>query len=513
MTGVVKVVKREGMFIPIKDLTPKLTTRIKKKLSFKFYDEKACKSCEWLPERHCDICDECPAFKAGYELASVHKIGDKGNKYLKVPIGSFPIIADIMEQSGLDVQVRDLSPKKPIKPITFLGKFREGQKAAVQTMAVKKRGVIKAPPRSGKTVSSTAFICQKGKKTLIIASQVDWLNGFRETFIGSKKKVGGKLSQEPLTDLDPSRIKLCKTLKDFRTHDICMATVQTFYSPAGMKLLEKIRDMFEVIVGDEIHMGAADRFIQILAKFNARYMIGLSATPSRKDAKFVLVRHVVGPIIHEVKVEQMRPRIALTKTKYKKTYKGNVMWARMVSALENDPGRLKLIAQKAIQDVEAGHMILIPFSQVKPVKKLIALINKMAGKTLAYPFLGGMKEREETVLKARAYKIKILVGTIKILSTGLNIPRASCLYEVAMSSNKENAEQRMTRVLTFMDGKPQPMIRLFIDDSNVRRNCMRNEWFNVLKPKLRPITTERDLGMLETYLKQSSQQHEGKFEL
>jgi superfamily II DNA or RNA helicase len=148
------------------------------------------------------------------------------------------------------------------------------------------------------------------------------------------------------------------------------------------------------------------------------------------------------------------------------------------------------------------------------VQKLIRLINEMAGERLAYEFVGGMKQREETVLKARAYEIKILVGTIKILSTGLNIPRASALYEVAMSSNKENAEQRMTRVLTAHDGKPQPIIRFFLDDTNVRRSCMRFEWFQYLKPKLNPIISERDLNLMESYLRQSSSsQMEGRIEL
>lgn len=513
MTKTIKLVKREGVFIPIKDITPMIRKRIEEKLTFKFYDDKACKKCEFLEHRHSDICDQCPAFLAGYQLSPVVKVGAKGNKYLKVPIGSYEQIVALLEAKGFEVTIKDLSPSKPIRPIKFLGKFREGQKDAVKAMRVVRRGVIKAPPRSGKTVSSSAFICSKGRKTLIIASQVDWLNGFRETFIGSKLKPDGTRDLEPLTDLNPARIKLCKTLKDFRSHDICMATVQTFYSPGGQRILEKIRDMFEVIVGDEIHLGAADKFIQILAKFNCRYMIGLSATPSRKDAKFILVRHVVGPIIHEVVVPQMRPAIKLVKTKYKKAYKGNVRWTTMVSGLENDPGRLKLIAEAAIKDVAAGHMIIIPFSQVKPVNKLIALINEMAGRQLAHPFLGGMKKREETILAARAYKIKILVGTMKILSTGLNIPRASALYEVAMSSNKENAEQRMTRVLTHMDGKPQPIIRFFLDDSNVRKNCLRNEYFSVLLPKLKPIITDRDKMLIEGYLKSKTQDQHSKFEL
>jgi len=507
----ITLTKREGVFIPIKDLTPKVKSAIARKLSFKFYNEKLCKNCEFLDQRHSDLCEACPGFVAGYQLSPIVKVG-KGS-YMKVPVGSHDQIVDLLENKGYDVTVRDKSPSIPIRPIKFLGKFREGQEAAIKTMRVKKRGVLKAPPRVGKTVMATALVCQKGVKTLIIAGQVDWLNGFRETFIGSKIQPDGSQSQKALTNLNPKRIKLCKTIKDFETHDICLATIQTFYSPGGEKILDAIRDMFEIVVADEVHQGAADKFLRILSKLNARFLLGLSATPSRKDAKFVLVRHVVGPVIHEVKVEQMRPQVKIVPTKYHKAYKGNVMWARMVSAIENDPARLKLIAKYALKDVEAGHMILIPFSQVKPVQKLIKLINDMAGEVIAHPFLGGMKKREETVLAARNYDIKILVGTMKILSTGLNIPRASALYEVAMSSNIENAEQRMTRVLTAYKGKPQPILRFFLDQSNVRKNCMRTEFNKMLKPKLKPIISDRDEQILEAYFRTTVKAPNEKFEL
>jgi superfamily II DNA or RNA helicase len=502
----ITLVKREGVFIPIKDITPEISNRIKEKLSFKFYEEKVCKTCEWLAERHCDVCDTCPAFKSGYELATVHKIKD--NKYLKIPVGSHQQIVDLLELKGYEVTIKDKSPSRPIRTIKFTGIFKEGQAKAVEEMKRRRRGFLRAPPRSGKTVSGSAAICDLSRKTLIIAGQREWLNGFIETFIGSRR-------QPKLTDIDPKRIKLCKTFEDFRDHDICLCTPNIFYSEKGQSILVQIRDFFEVLFIDEVHQGAADKYIQILAKFNVRWMIGLSATPSRKDNKFLLVRHVVGPKIHEVIVPRLQPQVKLNFTDYKKDYKGNVLWTRMVSSLENDPKRINQIAKQAVADIKAGHLVMIPYLQVKPVLKTIEEINKIAGEQLAYPYHGQVPKKvlDKTLEDASFYKVKCLVGTVKKLSVGLNIPRASMLYEVSMSSNKENAEQRMMRVLTAYDGKPQPVIRYFLDDMNVRRNCLRNEYFNVLKPKLNPIINDRDQILLDAYFKQKSGKNDSKFEL
>lgn len=492
-----KVIKREALFIPIKVLTPKLKNKLKKDLTFDFFKkEKICNQCEWVAERVNDVCESCANYNGSYELANQVIINDK--KYLKVPVGSAKKTLATLERNHVEVRLVDKSPKEKIKPVKFLGTFRDGQAEAVEAMLKKKRGVLRAPPRSGKTVMGTALVCKLRQKTLILGSQRDWLMGFKETFIGSE-------TQEPLTTLSPKRIKLCKTLEDFEAHDVCLATVQTFYSPGGEKLLRKIRDMFPVILIDEVHTAAADKYAQIVSKLNADYAIGFSGTPQRKDQKEVLVENIVGPIIHTMVTTRLRPRVFLTRTGYSKKEKGpgRRPWPAIVSSLENDKKRIKVIAKQALKDIKDGHMILIPVAQVKPIKKIVDKINDLAGKKVAYSFTGGLKKdkRDLYIQKARDYKIRCLVGTQKILSVGINIPRASMLYEVVLSSNLPNAEQRMARVLTPMEGKPQPGIRLFLDDMSVRKNCMRNEFYRVLKPIFKPIMSENDMTLLEAYFK------------
>lgn len=500
------VVKREAVFIPIKALSSKLVERIDEKLSFSFFaKDKICQECEWFAERINDVCESCANYKGTYKLANKVKVG-KG-RYLKIPVGSSPEILEMLERHGVEFELRNKSPKDKVKRIRFLGTFKPGQEECVDALLRHKRGILRAPPRSGKTVMGAALVCRISHKTLILASQRDWLMGFQETFIGSK-------TQKPLTDLDPTRIKLCKTLQDFKEHDVCMATVQTFYSAGGEKLLAAIRDYFTVILLDEVQTAAADKYTHILSKLNGRVVIGFSGTPERKDEKDVLTKNVLGPIIHEMKTERERPIVKLTRTGYSKKTKGQVPWAYLVRGMENDKKRILCIAKQAIKDVADGHMILIPVAQVKPIKLIVDKINELAGKTIAYPFTGSLKKdkRDLYIEQARQYKIKVLVGTQKIMSVGINIPRASCLFETVLSSNLPNAQQRMARVLTPMEGKPQPVIRYFLDDFGVRKNCMRNEYFRVLVPIFKPIISANDKEMLETYFK-SKEAGGAKFEL
>lgn len=502
---------KDAFYIRKDSLPLKVQKGLLNKYKFLFFEDKACGKCEFNEEKKGSptglvdgVCDNCAAFKGGAELAATVKVGD--NRYIKTPIGDEVGLIKLLDRHGIDHKIKDRWPVKDFKrPIRFTGKLKDHQPPAVKAIVEKMRGVLRSPPRSGKTVMFAAASCKIGKKTIILASQREWLNGFLETYVGSDTQIA-------LTNCRKSQIGFARKYEDFLKYDICLVTVQTFYSEAGQRLLERIKDMFEVMGIDEVHTGAAAKYATIVSQMNCRWKIGLSGTPSRKDGRYIIMRNLMGPLIADIKVVMLRPHIRLVRTGYQKTYKGQVPWTRMISSLEKDPKRLKLIAQWAIKDAKAGHMVLIPFAQVTPIKALVMAINRLAGKTLAYPFWGGLtgmqidaktgkkrKIRDIYIDMARNYKIKILVGNIKLLSTGTNIPRASCLYDVTMSSNMENCEQRTSRILTPWDDKPTPVVRIFLDDMNVRRNCLRTEYFNCVKPKFRPVVSGTDEEVLKGY--------------
>jgi superfamily II DNA or RNA helicase len=497
---------REALYLKRESIPRELREKLLEKYTHRFYEEKACTSCEYYQERmeakgkHLEICDTCAAYKGGAQLAQEVKQGH--NRYLKTPIGDALGVAKELNAYDIEFTVKKHYPQDVMsRPMKFTGTLKDYQRDAVDAIKKKRRGVVKAPPRSGKTVLSTAAICEIGKKTIIMASQRDWLMGFYETFVGSDTQI-------PLTNCRKSQIGFAKTLADFQKYDVCLVTVQTFYSEAGERLLRKIRDMFPVIVVDEIHTGGAPKYAKVLASLNCEYKIGLSGTPNRKDGRFSLMRALMGPNLYEAKVERLRPHVRLVRTGYVQKSKGQVPWVRMVSSIEKDPKRLKLIAQWAVKDAKAGHMIIIPLAQITPVKALVMAINKLAGKTIAVAFWGGLgkdkdgrKLRDVYIEKARKYKIRVIVGNAKMVSTGINIPRASCLYDVTLSSNHENAEQRYSRILTPWEDKPPAVIRFFLDEMQVRKRCLSNEIYKVLIPKFRPIIQEKDFEALKSYLK------------
>lgn len=509
MTKIIPIYKSEAFLIPVKYLSGDDIQKAKDQFTYRFYQENKCKKCENLQDRHSDICDACDAFTGMRQTAKVVEKG--GRSFLSMPVGASKGVKRWLRRTGhidnYEVKVRHPEPIPFRRRIKMIRKPYPYQLEAADVMVKKKRGILKSAPRTGKTVMATEVICRIGAKTLIFGSQLDWLKQFRATFIGTKDPETGEWKKEPFTNARPSQIKICKTLEDFEKTDICLCTFSQFMSKKSKALLEKVREMFTVVVCDEVHYSPALQTSRILARFNAEYFYGLSGTVERKVTDEIQITHdLVGPIIHETTVDRMKPRLVpfFTGIKFADPKGGQAGMTYFQSKLESSTPRREMLIKEAIRYAKAGHLVLIPLTRVNSILKWTQEINREVERAgFAMPFFGGMKKakRDEVLELARDYKCRILVGNIALLSTGLDIPRASCLFEVAMTANTPKCEQRLSRILTPMhgEGKPDPLIVYVLDDSDLMRKCRRSEYWNCVIPRFSPEISNEDRKRITSY--------------
>lgn len=215
---------------------------------------------------------------------------------------------------------------------------------------------------------------------------------------------------------------------------------------------------------------------------------------------------LMGNIFYENKVKRMRPRVECVVPPF--VGKLPQSWTYAINKLEKHPERLKFIAKEAVKDIKAGHTILIPMQRVPVIKALTQAINILMDKNVAASFFGGTPKspkvkgnRKELIDKMRSGKLRCLVGQTRLLSTGINIQRASMLYQASPSSNLPKADQRFSRVLTPLDGKIQPVFKYFLDDIDIVRSCMRAEHFGCVWPTFRPLIDTKNKQKLDDYFK------------
>ncbi len=500
---VIPIYKATGALIKLSDLGSIETEFVDEAItrySYSFYEEKNCAKCDQLESRHSEICDNCASFKGIRQLAKSVLIKDE--RYLQLPLGNKEKIVRLLRAFKLKGKtvVKHRKTQDFSRPIKFVRKLYPYQDEAEEAAFNAQRGIIEAPPRSGKTIIATSLICRVGKKALILAHQREWLDQFRKSFLEDE---GGS----PFTNAKKTQVRMCKTVEDFKKTDVCLATFQQFFNENGKNTLKKIKGMFEIVVSDEVHQTAALETSRVLAQFNSRYMIGLSGTPERKlVTENVIFNLLVGPVIYKAKVDRLKPLLVPLPTgvSLDPSNSSQGAFTRFYASLEQNKERTKVIVNAIMKAVEDGHSVMLPLSRTKSVDLFVKKINEAADAKIAVPFTGQLKKfnRDKNLAAVKSGEAKVIVGSIGLLSTGLNIPILSCLIERAtVTSNKPKCQQRVSRILTPMPGKLNPLIIYLMDESKLMRSTAKNEFWNALKPGVDPVIEPKEYSKLLDWFK------------
>lgn len=466
-----KIILRDKIYLP-EDLVD--TAELEETFTTSLFNENACAKCDFRFDKQKvptegDLCLSCDAYQGTYRLYSYTRID--GIDYIGLPIGSRRRISKMVNYS--EFEIHDERIKKPFKhKIKFIGSLHDYQVEPCKQMLRRKYGILEAPPRSGKTVMATYIACKLGVKTLILASQKDWLDQFYETIVGDKD--AGVKPITNISELEDTGKEVCgfaKTLEDFKKYDIVLSTYQIFLH--NKELLTQISKLFGVVIIDEVHGTGADEFSKVVNKFEALSRIGLTATPDRKDTKEFLVYAVVGPVQTVAEVKQLKPKIVFIPTGYAQNYK---VWTYMQRGMSKDEERNAIIVDLAVKAVKKGRHVVIPLTLRAHIDVIVDGINEAMEDIVAYPFHGGLPKhiRRETILMAReGKKCKVVVGMRQLVQTGINVPKWDTLIECSPISNTPKFQQETSRILTYMEGKPQPVILHLVDDANIPKACTR----------------------------------------
>ena len=211
--------------------------------------------------------------------------GEIRHQEILLPRGVLDEVTKILTMGGAKVIIRDERIAKRKIQTDFIGTLTEIQKIAVKALKNQDTGILIAPPGAGKTVMGCALIAERKVSTLILVHRGQLLDQWKEriseflsipikeigTLSGQKKKLKGKV-------------------------DVGMLQTLT-----KMEDVSEIAQMYSQIIIDECHHIPASSFEAILKQLPARYVLGLTATPYRKDGLQKILFQQCGPIRHEIK--------------------------------------------------------------------------------------------------------------------------------------------------------------------------------------------------------------------
>jgi len=208
------------------------------------------------------------------------------NKTLRLPRGLMRAVITLLQRYNLDTTYRDKRYYQSVEFPKVTYNLREEQQKAIEQIGKKDFSLCIAPPGFGKTLIGAKMIEIRKCNTLVIVNKNmlldQWIERFVNYFGYTKKEIGylGKGKNRLNTLID-------------------VATMQSLKNN-----LDSIKNYSFVIV-DECHHIPALTFEKIIKQFCGKYILGLSATPNRKDGMEPLIYQQLGSIAYEVKSKRL----------------------------------------------------------------------------------------------------------------------------------------------------------------------------------------------------------------
>lgn len=372
--------------------------------------------------------------------------------FITMPIGYYDDLLRILKQHDLDSTLYDVRITVE-KQFTFKGELKDFQKEAVDNTFKHNCGTICAPTGSGKTVMGLYIVAKRKQKTLIIVHTKElafqWMDRI-ETFLNIKK----------------DKIGLIGNGKKIIGDRITVALVQSVY-----KIANSISREFGFIIIDECHRAPSRTFTEAVNKFSSKYMLGLTATPYRRDKLSQLIFWYVGKIRYSIKKEKLvneghivKAQYIMRSTDFKPYYDPVSEYTKMLSELTQDEKRNTLICSDIAHMVFKEYVCIVLTDRKSHCYDLKDMLFKNHN-IYAECLNGDVKEkdRKEVIRRINEKQSKLIIATGQLIGEGFDCKDLSVLFIATPIKFAGRVTQYVGRVLRPTKEKEKAIIIDYAD--------------------------------------------------
>ena len=451
----IEITKADKIYIPLKAVSAKVLNHLKRIASFKnpeFYSKQALRLSTYSTPRiiSCfDITDDYLAMPRGCEDAILSFLNENGVKY------------NIVDETNLGTPIS----------VSFQGKEREEQLAAINALLMHSNGVLHATTAFGKTVTAAAIIARKKVDTLILVHSKALLAQWHERlteFLSIDyveppvlKKRGRRKKYSPIGCLDSTGNSL-HGIVDIALLQSCLDgdSVKPFVENYGM------------VIVDECHHVSSVTFENVLKGIKAHTIYGLTATPIRKDGHQPIIFMQCGPIRFSADAKSQITKQSFERyliprfTSYRSITDDKQSITTLYQLLSEDEIRNTLIAEDVCKAVEAGRTPIILTNRTAHVTILAEKLRGKVKNVVTLTGTGSTKEKRGALQHLHEISSEeplAIVATGKYVGEGFDYPRLDTLFLALPISWKGLVAQYAGRLHRENEGKKDARIYDYID--------------------------------------------------
>ena len=386
--------------------------------------------------------------------------GEDLANYIALPRGCIAEVVQLFETHHIKAVIDDKRFAGHPIDVKFSGQLRPAQLDAAAMIAEHDEGILCAPTAFGKTALAAWMIAARKVNTLVLVHRQQLLDQWHARlamFLSLPAKSigqvgGGKSERNGLVDL---------------------AIIQSTHDKAGVK--DFVAEYGQVIV-DECHHLSAFTFEQVMKQVKAKYVLGLTATPERKDGHHPIIYMQCGPIRYKLSARSMTaaspfeheviPRLTdfcLSPEQADTTIQ------ELYAALVDDKTRNELIVGDLLRVIQDGCSPLLLTARTEHLKYFETALAGEVGNVFVLKGGMGKKQRRsiaEAIAAVPESAPRVILATGSYIGEGFDDARLDTLFLAMPISWKGTLQQYVGRLHRLHDAKRIVRVYDYVD-SNV----------------------------------------------
>jgi superfamily II DNA or RNA helicase len=392
-----------------------------------------------------------------YDKPRVIACGQDFAQHIAVPRGCLTETLALLKMHKIRTNVRDERQAGIPIPVEFRGQLRPLQEEAVTKISDHDEGILCAPTAFGKTAVAAWLIAKRKVNTLVLVHRQQLLDQWQERLA-------------IFVDLPAKSIGHIGGGKMDRTGCVDVAVIQSLHRKDEVK--DFIAEYGQVIV-DECHHLSAFTFEQVMRQVKAKYIVGLTATPTRKDGHHPIIYMQCGPARFSMSARMMTET---TPFEHKVTPRytefhmppelADVTIQEVYAALVHDARRNEMIASDMVRAIESGRCPLLLTGRTEHLQyfadKLVGVANHV------FALRGGMGKKQrrataEALASVPETESRVILATGSYIGEGFDDARLDTLFLAMPISWKGTLQQYVGRLHRLHDNKRFVQVHDYVD--------------------------------------------------
>ena len=379
------------------------------------------------------------------------------HQHIALPRGLRPELEELLGRHAVALEVGDQRESGKATAFRFQGSLTDVQEKAVRALLAHEMGAFVAPPGVGKTVVGTYLVAERRCSTLILVHRQPLLDQWLaqlSLFLGIDSKEIGQIGAG----------------KRSANGRLDVAMIQSLVRSG--KVADLVASYGQVIV-DECHHVPAVSFEGVLAEVKARYVVGLTATPQRRDGHHPIIGMQIGPARFTVDPKGQaarRPfehRLIVRETRFKVAHRDKAPRIQeLYAALAGNERRNELVLNDAIACLEEGRSPILMTERRDHLDYFAEKLRKFTRHLVVLH--GGLTARARKAVKDQLSAIpsdqeRLVLATGRYIGEGFDDPRLDTLLLALPVSWKGTLVQYTGRLHRLHPGKTEVRIFDYVD--------------------------------------------------